>query len=529
MIHAGLAMRGQDNNHAEATGSRQGAPILVVDDTAIDLKFMRLLLTYEGYSVRTAKLAEEALELLSTFRPELILTDIRLPGMDGLELTKRIKQDPRTQSIKVVAVSAYTGPGDEQKAINAGCDGYLTKPIDSTALTSRVRHMLQRSLPPPKLVVSAEPAGVPTISETELEHLRRGFLHEGSEEVRYILDNLESHFDVERTCSLLHGWVSTGGFTGCQEISRLARVTEELLRAGNYRTTDLRESLGTLLWAFADLLSAVEIVIPEHVARGLRGRSVALIGCTPARANFLRSAFEQVTANTRVLRLFDRPEDESIEDCDLAIMHVGQEALASGWLTPEAFPSGTALIVSGTRRERGSLAPALQARASHFLVETWDPEEVLMEAYLAVSRRPALAVTPAQQTPAEMSPVGQAQARTRVLIADDDALILTVVGSTIENYGMSCQRVDNGEDALRQIRELLPQIAVLDVNMPGLDGFEVLAAVRAEKLPVLVVLLTARQREGDILRGFQLGADDYLVKPFNPLELMARLRRLVRK
>jgi len=67
------------------------------------------------------------------------------------------------------------------------------------------------------------------------------------------------------------------------------------------------------------------------------------------------------------------------------------------------------------------------------------------------------------------------------------------------------------------------------VNMPGHDGYEVLSAVRAANLPVAVILLTARQREGDILRGFQLGADDYLVKPFNPLELMARMKRLLRR
>ena len=68
---------------------------------------------------------------------------------------------------------------------------------------------------------------------------------------------------------------------------------------------------------------------------------------------------------------------------------------------------------------------------------------------------------------------------------------------------------------------------VLDVNMPGMDGYEVLAAIRAENLPVRVLLLTARQQEGDIIRGFTLGADDYMVKPFSPTELVARLKRLL--
>jgi two-component system alkaline phosphatase synthesis response regulator PhoP len=63
--------------------------------------------------------------------------------------------------------------------------------------------------------------------------------------------------------------------------------------------------------------------------------------------------------------------------------------------------------------------------------------------------------------------------------------------------------------------------------MPGMDGYEVLAAMRAESLPVRVILLTARQQESDIVRGFTLGADDYVVKPFSPLELVARLKRLI--
>jgi DNA-binding response OmpR family regulator len=65
--------------------------------------------------------------------------------------------------------------------------------------------------------------------------------------------------------------------------------------------------------------------------------------------------------------------------------------------------------------------------------------------------------------------------------------------------------------------------------MPGLDGYEVLSAVRADNLPTLVVMVTARQQEHDVLRGFQLGADDYLVKPFNPPELLARIKRLLRQ
>jgi DNA-binding response OmpR family regulator len=85
----------------------------------------------------------------------------------------------------------------------------------------------------------------------------------------------------------------------------------------------------------------------------------------------------------------------------------------------------------------------------------------------------------------------------------------------------------DGPSALLTIRRQHPHAVVLDVNMPEMDGYAVLAAIRREGTPIRVLLLTARQQEGDVLRGFALGADDYVVKPFSPMELVARLKRLL--
>ena len=100
-----------------------GEPILIVDDTPVNLKLTRILLVNEGYKVMTAASAEEALELLRSYHPQLILADIQLPGIDGLELTRRIKQNELTRDISVVALTAFAMKGDEQKATEAGCDG----------------------------------------------------------------------------------------------------------------------------------------------------------------------------------------------------------------------------------------------------------------------------------------------------------------------------------------------------------------------------------------------------------------------
>jgi CheY-like chemotaxis protein len=119
-----------------------GEPILIVDDNPTNMKLVSFLLSARGYVVRTAGSADEALALLESFHPRLVLMDIQLPGMDGLELTRRLKADATTRDIKVVAVTAYAMKGDEEKARAAGCDGYITKPIDTRALPRQIAELL---------------------------------------------------------------------------------------------------------------------------------------------------------------------------------------------------------------------------------------------------------------------------------------------------------------------------------------------------------------------------------------------------
>ncbi len=110
--------------------------VLVVDDNLANLKLLRVALETEGYETTTAVDADEALRALEVRRPDLILMDAQLPGMDGLTLSRRLKADSKTCGIVIVAVTAYAMKGDQQKAFEAGCDGYLTKPIDVLSLPS---------------------------------------------------------------------------------------------------------------------------------------------------------------------------------------------------------------------------------------------------------------------------------------------------------------------------------------------------------------------------------------------------------
>ncbi len=121
-----------------------GEPVLIIDDNPMNLKLEKLVLEVEAYKVRIAHSASEALSLLQDFQPELILMDLQLPDVDGVELTRQIKAKPQFKDIPIVIVTSYSQKGDEDRAWAAGCDEYIHKPIDTKALPAIVGSFLRR-------------------------------------------------------------------------------------------------------------------------------------------------------------------------------------------------------------------------------------------------------------------------------------------------------------------------------------------------------------------------------------------------
>jgi CheY-like chemotaxis protein len=121
--------------------------ILVIDDNPQNAKLVSFLLGARGYAVKTAGTADEALAVLQREVPRLILMDLQLPGMDGLTLTRKLKADPRTRGAYVVALTAYAMKGDEDRAREAGCDAYITKPIDTRSLPAQIAEFLAARTP----------------------------------------------------------------------------------------------------------------------------------------------------------------------------------------------------------------------------------------------------------------------------------------------------------------------------------------------------------------------------------------------
>jgi two-component system, cell cycle response regulator DivK len=350
-----------------------GEPILIVDDTPINLKLTRILLEHQGYEVRTANGAEEALQVLESFHPRLVLADIQMPGVDGLEMTRRIKQDPRNADMLVVALTALAREGDEEKAIAAGCDGYITKPIDTQALAARIRDYLQGR--------SVQSDADDLFAYADIDDLRRRFLEEARGRLILWVSQLDQLFDAAGARAIAHQWVGTGGLLGFSRLSMLARELESILRVTPLETSELRERLGVLQ------------------------------------------------------KELERPS-------------IG---------APDTAPA----------------------------------------------------------------PPAKTAARPLVVIAGGDAYMRELGKALFESQDIECRTASDGPAALAAVREFRPRAVVLDVDLAGMNGREVMAALRAEGSPVKVLLLAGDENPEC------LGADDFLVKPFNPVELFVRVKRWV--
>jgi CheY-like chemotaxis protein len=120
----------------------KGQKILIIEDNALNLELATVLLENNGFVVASAQTAEDGLKLAREMLPDLVLMDFSLPGMDGLAATKNLKTDPATQHLTVVGLTANAMKGDQETALEAGCDGYLTKPIDTRTFVATVKKFI---------------------------------------------------------------------------------------------------------------------------------------------------------------------------------------------------------------------------------------------------------------------------------------------------------------------------------------------------------------------------------------------------
>jgi two-component system cell cycle response regulator/two-component system cell cycle response regulator DivK len=123
------------------------ATVLIIEDNPLNMELATDLLVAHHFQVWQACTAEDGLRLARALIPDLVLVDLSLPGMDGLSATKALRNDSATREIKIVALTAHAMRGDEEMAIRAGCDGYLTKPINTRSFPRQISDFIRSLVP----------------------------------------------------------------------------------------------------------------------------------------------------------------------------------------------------------------------------------------------------------------------------------------------------------------------------------------------------------------------------------------------
>jgi len=238
--------------------------ILVVDDNCDNVELLKVLFDGEGWDVRFSEHAQEALRVLETFHPSLILMDIQLPGMDGLELTRRLRARPGFGDVIILALTAYAMKGDEQNARAAGCDGYITKPIDTRTFIEMLHRYFQPGGTPVAAVRSTGPRErfpAPNISDLIPQYLKGKLA-----DVQRIQDALErGDFDTVRVIG--HNIKGTGNGYGFPEITEIGRNLEAAAKEQTAST------IRSEVKALAELLERLLNTIPRY------GSPTARDGC----------------------------------------------------------------------------------------------------------------------------------------------------------------------------------------------------------------------------------------------------------
>jgi two-component system, cell cycle response regulator DivK len=483
--------------------------ILIVEDDPMSLQLVRVLLADEGYDLQAAVNADEALNVLATFRPGLILTDIQLPGKSGLDLTRELRAKPEMNGASIVALTAYGGTDDEQNCLNAGCDGYILKPIDTSTFPATVRSYIdKKSLAVPKVQGDIRDL---------LRGMRNTFITESLAELTELLSG-EVQADKNRLHRALHRWAGIAGTLGMPSVTDQARKTEEFVgSAGELDVSAVKEGLEELqrLITTTAAAPAFELTLPREIVKTLSGKRIALAGFSEPEARRIAQVLDRVESFTLVIEAPPAGLSTAmVERFDIVILNLGDAGGATCQKNTSPGLNKPVLLV-GSRDRISDSVVSIETSARDFLTTPWDSEELLVRCCKLLSPDLIHTSPPERQGPAQ------------VVIADDDPAIGALLTATLRRTGAECRLARSGAETLALVRKLVPDALILDVNMPGMDGFEVLTNLRADNLTARlpVVLLTARQQEADVLKGFSCGASDYITKPFNPMEVTARIAR----
>nr|MDQ5827253.1 response regulator [Chloroflexota bacterium] len=447
--------------------------VLVVDDEERIRKLVSLGLRRAGYGVMLASSGQEALARIAEAKPDLIVSDVMMPDMDGFALLSALREDPSTEAIPLIFLTAKGSTEDVMRGLGLGADDYLAKPFDMNELLARVRSKAERPPVPSEQLPRGRQTGL--LSE-------RVFWQEAEHEL------LRSQ---------------RSGRPGVLAYLHLVELPPLRERLGSRSIAQLIKEVIGLIEVDAHSLNLV--------GRDSEGRFLLLLPETDPRIarRWLKSLSERIAAQEFV---------------------VGEDRLT---LTPAIGFAPFSADTSIDELHARALA-AFEYAAEHLDLRParYDPKVHVARARAAklswwrrllVKLRLPTQVVPA---PDVAVPAPRERPGATVLVVDDEERIRKLVSLGLRRAGYGVMLASSGQEALARIAEAKPDLIVSDVMMPDMDGFALLSALRedpsTEAIPL--IFLTAKGSTEDVMRGLGLGADDYLAKPFDMNELLARVR-----
>ncbi len=407
--------------------------VLVIEDNPINMKLVRSLLEIGGYQCLEAGEAATGIQLARQHKPELILMDLQLPGMDGLTATRQIKEDPDLQGIPVLALTAHAMRGDDSKALAAGCSAYIRKPIDTRRFLKTIAPFLRRGSSNAHPVVPSGKVFRPRILVVDDMPVN----------VKILAAKLPAaQFDVLKA------------YGGEEAIEVVRRESPDLILLDYMMPEVDGYEVTKVLKSDADTRD-----IPIVIITALDGTEEKISVLEAGAEDFLNKPVNTVELLARVnslLLMKQYKEQLSLrrESAGLSVWREGEDALPN---VADDFP--TILIVEDGERDARLLESCLHGM----------PVRVL--------------------------------------------------------------QANSGQEALLYAKRRQVDLVVLDILLPDIDGFEICRQIKADSRTedIQIVMVTCLRDLDNRIKGIEMGVDDYLIKPVQSRELLARIKTLLKK
>ncbi len=419
--------------------------VLVIEDNSANRKLVRTLLRIKGYNVLEAEEAVTGIELAREHMPDLILMDIQLPGMDGLCATRKIKEDPILGKIPVIALSAHAMKKDQEKAMKAGCDAYITKPFQNEKLMEDIGRFISGNTP---MIETGDKKTTELLSKKK---------HSGYKNRIMIVDDEPINLKILGAKLSSENYEIIHAFSGQEALDK----TEE---------------------EHPDLI-LLDIMMP-----GMDGYEV-------------------------MKRLKKNPETRDIPIIIVTVLVAMEEKLKAMEAGADEFLNKPVNTIEIQTRVKSMLN--LKQYRDQLILRNKCEENF----------------TAQTEQEDSLQENKEEEALPSVLLVEDSKMDAKLILHFLKNEPYRIEYVKSGEEAISHLQQKKTDLVLLDILLPNMDGFEVCR--RMKELPqfrdVQIVVVTCLQDLEHKIKGIELGADDYLIKPVESRDLKIRIKTLLKK